>query len=246
MNSEEYWDHRFREDWSELGGNAQTRGFMELLVDLLPDAVHDAIVRERMEVVDWGCAEGDGVPILERALPGVPVVGVDISDVAVARARAAHPASDFRRADLLAEDGETDVIVCSNVLEHFADPLGVLETLGRRARHYVVVLVPFLEDPCIDEHEVSFSHESFPLSLPDGKRLIFARSVDLRWRAGPWPGLQIMVIYGAEGDDATLADLNQFGAELRRRRDRQQAVERVLRPPVRAARMVARRLRRVG
>ncbi len=238
MNSAAYWDRRFGGDWADQGGNEQTRRFMELLVRLLPENVRETIERERLEILDWGCAEGEGVPVLERCFPRSPVIGVDISEAAIARARTLHPGSTFRRADLLAGAERTDVIVCSNVLEHFADPRAVLEALARHARHAVVVLVPFLEDPLIDEHEASFTHDSFPLQLGDGKRLVFARSVDLRWRRrSPWPGMQMLAIYSGRGDDSTLADLNQFTPVLTRVRDCQRAVERLLRPLYRVARV---------
>ena len=239
INSPAYWDHRFETDWAACGGHGQTEAFMRVAVDLMPEWLTATIRRERLEIVDWGCAEGDGVPLLEEAFPGSTVVGIDVSDVAIAKAEARYPNSRFESLDLATSDRTTDVILTSNVLEHFPDPHGVLRMLSSRASDYVIVLVPFLEDhPLIDEHEVSFDHASFPLTLDDGKRLTFARSVDLRWRRGsPWPGMQMMVVYSGRSDAATLADLDPSGATLRRRVRRQRSMERIARPVYRAARI---------
>ncbi len=233
-NSPAYWVRRFELDWAACGGNQQTRSFMELVVQLLPAPVGGTIAAEALEIIDWGCAEGDGVPVLAEAFPASTVVGVDVAEAAIARARVHYPDATFECWDLASSDRRTDVIVTSNVLEHFADPMPVLEDLAARAASYLVILVPFLEDPLIDEHEVSFDHSSFPLVLPDGKRLTHARTVDLRWRRGsPWPGLQLLAVYSGRDDASTLADLDPSGPRLRRRVRRQQAVERVLRPAYR-------------
>ncbi len=250
INSPAYWDHRFATDWGELGGPGQTAAFMRVAVELMPDWLVATIRRDQLEVVDWGCAEGDGIPLLEQTFPESAVVGIDVSEIAIETAVARYPQSRFECIDLMHSNRTTDVIVTSNVVEHFADPLAVLHDLSARASSYVVVLVPFLEDPLIDEHEVAFDHSSFPLALGDGKRLTFARSIDLRWRRrSPWPGMQMMVVYSGRDDGATLADLDRSRTALERRVGRQRSVERVARPVYRALRVdrwLLPRLRRTG
>ena len=74
-------------------------------------------------MLDLGC--GDGRIAGALAAAGAEVTGVDPSEVALERARSAHPDLRF---ELPAEDGSLpftesafDVVVCVNVLEHVAD-----------------------------------------------------------------------------------------------------------------------------
>ncbi len=74
-------------------------------------------------MLDLGC--GDGRIAGALAAAGAEVDGVDPSEVALDRARAAQPGIEFvRPADdgaLPFADGTFEVVVCINVLEHVAD-----------------------------------------------------------------------------------------------------------------------------
>lgn len=85
-------------------------------------------------VLDAGCGEGYGTAVLARA-GAASAVGVDVSENAVARARAtAGTAASFHRQDLheLAfEDDSFDVAVCFEAIEHVVDRDRVLDELRR-------------------------------------------------------------------------------------------------------------------
>lgn len=88
-------------------------------------------------VLDLGC--GDGAIAAELAGAGARVTGVDVSPVAIERARAAHPQVEFETTasdeQLPFEDAAFDAVVCLNVLEHVADTQHFLSEARR-------VLVP--------------------------------------------------------------------------------------------------------
>jgi 2-polyprenyl-6-hydroxyphenyl methylase/3-demethylubiquinone-9 3-methyltransferase len=76
-----------------------------------------------VRVLDLGC--GEGQVTAEIAELGARVVGVDLSDVALERARGAHPSLDFEKTGphgrLTFPDAAFDVIICLHVLQHVAD-----------------------------------------------------------------------------------------------------------------------------
>jgi SAM-dependent methyltransferase len=86
------------------------------------DVVRDASSRSgtQIRVLDLGC--GDGAATAELARNGVNVTGVDVSRVAVERARAAHPQIEFETAasdePLPFGDAAFDAVVSLNVLEY--------------------------------------------------------------------------------------------------------------------------------
>ena len=87
--------------------------------------------RGRARILDIGC--GDGKFLASVAdLPGIEVLGIDLSAGNVERARARGVKA--RRAsleDLRKEGARFDVISMSHVLEHVADPLRVIEDAKR-------------------------------------------------------------------------------------------------------------------
>ena len=84
-------------------------------------------------ILDLGC--GDGAVAVELARVGAHVTGVDISPVAVERARAANPELEFVvvSADeaLPFADAAFDAVVCLHVLEHVADTQHLLSEARR-------------------------------------------------------------------------------------------------------------------
>jgi 2-polyprenyl-6-hydroxyphenyl methylase / 3-demethylubiquinone-9 3-methyltransferase len=90
-----------------------------------------------VRVLDVGSGDGRVAAALARA--GATVSGVDPSEVALARARASHPQLDLRlpgpEGRLPYGDGEVDVVLCLEVLQHVADTQRLLSEIRR-------VLVP--------------------------------------------------------------------------------------------------------
>lgn len=110
------------------------RDYYEELWERLPDDLHPLDLELRRSfaqshiaaadrVLDLGCGAGNLVGDLQRA--AASVVGVDVADAALRRARARHPEITFLRAEidgeLPLEDNAFDVVWSSEVIEHVAD-----------------------------------------------------------------------------------------------------------------------------
>ncbi|WP_186142016.1 methyltransferase domain-containing protein [Burkholderia gladioli] len=203
INSESYWDTRFKEDWESCSGPWQTRFFYQIAVDHLPHWLMWQIKSHGLTLVDWGCAQGDGVDVWATYLGPGQVAGVDFSAVAVAQAAERYPSVRFIHEDWLGETQDIvetfDIVFSSNTLEHFHSPFAVLKTLLPRARKAVILALPYKEMDRIDEHFYTFLPENIPLRLPNGFRLFWAKVVDCRnLPRTQWGGDQVILMYAAE------------------------------------------------
>lgn len=197
INSLEWWNKFFEKQWEDNRGREQTRHFMSELVRYLPSREHRWLSSQTRTVLDWGCALGEGVDVLQAEFPDCEVTGLDFSPVAVEKARAAFPRHRF----LHSEDGtiaaEYDVIVTSNCLEHYADPFELAARHIRHARSLYVAMVPFEEpEPIDDTHLRVFTLHSFPESIGVFRKL----SVTV-FRPLPryWNAPQAIVCYAGAG-----------------------------------------------
>lgn len=161
VNSEEYWNFRFGSgDWSAKEGFSQTQGFASSQVGRF------GLGRDfRGNLCDFGCGAGDSFPIYRAAFPEAKLFGVDFSKEAIALCKS--------RFDVLAtfECGgvdavpHSDVIVCSNVLEHLDDDVGTAAALLERCRK-LLVIVPYREQPLSEEHLRAYDLKSFESLQP--------------------------------------------------------------------------------
>ncbi len=108
-------------------------------------------------LLDVGCAEGYFMNMV-RTLFGARTFGVDIAPTGVERARQLYGldgiAADAGRLPL--PDKSYDVVLCSETLEHVANPKAVIDELLRVARHAVVLSTPAARSQAdIDAH---FAH----------------------------------------------------------------------------------------
>jgi ubiquinone/menaquinone biosynthesis C-methylase UbiE len=86
--------------------------------------------------LDAGCGDGRYLAALAGELPE-RVAGVDISERILATARARAPRADLRQANLEAlpfDDGEFDLVLSSQVIEHVVDAEAAMRELARVLR----------------------------------------------------------------------------------------------------------------
>lgn len=79
------------------------------------------------QILELGCESGHLLEALHQAFPQSQLYGIDISDVALSKAkiRLAGSNCEFFQADICEEipfDKEAEVIICSETLEHIPDP----------------------------------------------------------------------------------------------------------------------------
>ena len=109
-------------------------GLMEELEGLDPASVLDA-----------GCGEGHVTSWIATAFPAARVAGVDGREDALAALRARSPRVEASLGDVYAlpfADGEFEVVVCTEVMEHLDDPARGLAELARVASRALVLTVP--------------------------------------------------------------------------------------------------------
>lgn len=192
LNSPHWWEQYLRDSWDRNGGAAQTRHFMQRLLAELPAQVRARLQRDGTSILDWGCAHGEGVDELAQAFPRATIVGLDVAPSAVAEAQRRFPHQHFRHSPEHAGVPPADVVISSNCLEHFAEPLAVARRLGDAARSLLILLVPYAEEPLCPSHVVRFDEQSFPAQLGALRRIACKRiPVDARH----WGGEQLLVVY---------------------------------------------------
>lgn len=200
INSENYWDSRFQEDWESHGGPSQSRFFSELAIKDLPAWFMNEMKKERLSLADWGCAQGDGTQVWAEHIDAAQITGIDFSQVAIEQAQKRYPAIRFIAQDWLTEkNSETfDIVFSSNTLEHFHEPFGVLPHLCAKAKKAVVLMLPYREEERIEEHFFSFFPDNVPTQLSPKFKLIGAKALDCREIPGTqWHGDQLLLIYAA-------------------------------------------------
>ena len=207
INSKEYWNNRFDTDWNEFSGDKQTEFFAKLMCDQLPVELVKEIRFKEYSVCDMGCAEGDAIPVLTKTL-NVSVDGMDFSESAIEKAKQKNPNSNFWTGDLLelSLERKYDVIICSNVLEHFSTPWTIFKNLVKVANEYVVVMVPYKEKLDIDEHMYQFSEENIPLAV-DEFSLWYVSTVDGQaYENSMYPDQQILLVYKRSAQVCTMLE----------------------------------------
>lgn len=200
INSEEYWENRYSSgDWEVNKGREQTAYFYRLLLRMMPQWAKNDILQKKYDLVDFGCAEGQGVPILAAQL-GTNIKGVDFSSQAISYASQSYPDFTFEVADVWKYDQHHDVAVLSNIIEHFDQPFAVLKRISSITRKYMIVMVPLEEVNLMPEHKFSFFYNNIPTAIDDF-RLIFFSEYDCREDEEQlFLGKQIFLLYSTDNE----------------------------------------------
>jgi hypothetical protein len=194
LNTKEYWDCRFKtRDWHNNNGTDQTLHFYTLLINCIPEYILEEIDSKQYQVVDFGCAQGEGTEFFANTVQKAHVTGVDISSEGIEIAKGKNKKAEFLATDLTTYQGKWDVLISSNTLEHFYAPWDILEKLSNKIGKYLIILVPF-EQPGIPNHEhfYSFNRQNIPNEINNFK-LIYTKIVHPYQRF--WGEKQILLIY---------------------------------------------------
>lgn len=196
INSKEYWNDRFSSgDWEKYDGELQSAFFTELFVDKMPEWLRRDFEENEWKIADYGCAEGSGTAVLARHFPTCGIIGYDISEAGIEKARAQHTQCRYDVRNVYDDIEETDVIFSSNTLEHLSEPLGVMRRLVKASSKHTVLMLPFEDDYGFKEHINRFSASFFPDKL-ENHRLAFLKVIDCREEEIPyWPGKQVLIVY---------------------------------------------------
>ncbi len=123
--------HYFEDLWERLPADPQVPDFALRRSFLVAD------LRLGMRVLDLGCGAGEFTALAAEA--GASVVGIEVAQAALVRARTAHPGVDFRSTEidgpLPLADNSFELVWASEVIEHVADTARWLSEVRR-------VLVP--------------------------------------------------------------------------------------------------------
>lgn len=195
INSKEYWDYRFENNWEYHGGKEQTAGFMDILIANLPQEIL-LYFNQSVSILDWGCAEGQGVDLLSKTFTASNVTGLDVSEIAIQKSKLNYPDYDFIQGYLNPDIHKFDAIITSNCLEHFDEPFEWVYKILECTNKYFIVLVPFEENiPKEDlshEHKYSFSEDSFPNTIK-GFNKAYCKIIDNCGQV--YPLSEILVVY---------------------------------------------------
>ncbi len=103
-----------------------------------PDIAHVIVQLQPRKLLDVGCGSGYLAKLLKARVPGLVVHGMDISSVALERARNYTDQVwqvDLDKTDLPVPSDQYDTVTCIEVLEHLYDPNHAMREIAR-------VLVP--------------------------------------------------------------------------------------------------------
>lgn len=202
VNDQAYWEERFAsKDWDQYGGQDQTRFFMQVLVDYLPDWLKAEWQEKEYTVCDAGCAKGEGAALLAQVFPKCKVFGMDFSPSAIQEAARMYPQASFYVGDIYNWHETYDVIVSSNVLEHLEHPDQVMKNMLKNTREYLVLMVPLDDDYGYDEHINRFSFDSFN-NLYDGFSLAYHTWIySGNLPNTMWLGYQLLLVYRKDKKD---------------------------------------------
>lgn len=203
VNSLDYWNERFKGDWDLNKGDKQTEFFYNIASSLMPGWLIEDINSNRMTLCDVGCAQGEGIPILHKLLDKATLTGIDFSEIAIKTAKEKYSNFNFIQEDILNISGVYDVVFSSNTLEHFESPYQILNKLSEKSKKYIVLLLPFEEEPLMVEHMYSFQYNNIPTVVNDF-RLIFNKQIDCTELSKDlFFGKQILLVYSKQ-------NLNKF------------------------------------
>jgi len=112
--------------------------------------------------IDVGCGNGELLLTIEKRYPHARLLGIDVSTHIIASNRRQFPRMSFYCVDIGVErlSEQSDLVVCSEVLEHIADARQAMLHLRQMCKRYLILTVPCGKVFPIDRAVGHFRHFS--------------------------------------------------------------------------------------
>ena len=146
INTKEYWETRFKTGNWNNNGQRQTREYALANIKNLNLSSDFS-----GSILDFGCAQGDAIPIYIESFPKAKISGIDISESAIATCkRRFGNIAEFDSGDFSIISPK-DVIIASHIMEHLTNDKNIVRDLLSKCKN-LFVFVPFKENPLYHEH----------------------------------------------------------------------------------------------
>ncbi len=141
-NTPAWWEDYFLSGkWSEKGGVRQSVVHMRAVLKVLADNNIEVIDKE---VLDVGCATGEGTEVLYKA--GASVIGADFCAQTIEINRRKYEYIGFIHADIREIRGWYDIIIANHILEHMGTETEIILRALKTVCDVLVVSVPSVCD----------------------------------------------------------------------------------------------------
>ena len=159
INSKDYWDKRFGSgDWDKNKGKRQTQQFTQSQIPLL-----NISKTFSGTILDFGCGQGDSLPILKNRYQSAKLIGLDISEEGVKIGHEKYEnIANFICGDYLSVPN-VDIIIASNVFEHLSDDTSIANHLLKKCSE-LFIFVPYKEKLSVErnsEHVNSYDENYY-------------------------------------------------------------------------------------
>lgn len=122
-NTEKYWDNKFRNSkWADPKNITNRLKGYNFLMNILPRD-------RRFSLLGIGCAFGYGLNLIRENFPLAKLYGLDLSEVAIGRAKEMYSGIEFEHKDIQNYEfpRKYDYIVLTRTLEHLTEPFAIID-----------------------------------------------------------------------------------------------------------------------
>ncbi len=124
---------------------------------------------EPFSLLDIGCALGDGCRLLKKHFPQAEIVGADLSQIGIEKARSKSRDIEYFTFDLNKQEilKKYDYLTLIHILEHFDDPYPIIDKCLKAVNQAVYISTPYggeFTNPRLywkGEHRYLFNEHTF-------------------------------------------------------------------------------------
>jgi cyclopropane fatty-acyl-phospholipid synthase-like methyltransferase len=155
LNTKEYWETRYKKGTWNKSGQRQTKEYaLENIKHILKPKDFSGTL------LDFGCANGDAIPLYKDAFPNTIISGIDISESAISICqRRFGSLATFSVGDYNSIKNH-DLIIASHILEHLTNDRDIVKNILSKCEE-LYIFVPFKENPLYIEHVNYYTQDYF-------------------------------------------------------------------------------------